>query len=156
MCDCALSLLVSVTLIFAIASHAVSLTSAVVKDDACGLLTQADILKATELKVSDGVGGAPVPGVLGRCTWTAGANKVIVTLGDAQHMSLTVSVQEQGGGTSVPGIGSKAVVVKGSGASGGFILSVLDAKGGFGVSVLGPAGTRDHVIALAKVVESHR
>jgi hypothetical protein len=35
-------------------------------------------------------------------------------------------------------------------------VSVLDAKGGFGLSILGKDGTREQAIALAKVVESHR
>lgn len=126
-------------------------------DDACGLLAQADILKATGLKVGTGVAGTPVPGTLGRCTWTAGDNRVIVTLADAKHMDLTVAAQEQSGGTSVPGVGTKAVAVKGAGfTGGGYIISVLDAKGGFGVSVLGSAGTLERVTALARIVESHR
>ena len=126
-------------------------------DNACGLLTPADILKATGLKVPEGVAGAPIPGVLGRCTWTDGKNKVIVTLADTQHMQLTIAAQEQSGGTAVPGLGSKAVAVKGSGfTGGGFIVSVLDGKGGFGVSLLGSKWTLDPVVALAKIVESHR
>ena len=39
---------------------------------------------------------------------------------------------------------------------GGYIVSVLDAKGGFGVSILGKEGTRDRGIGLAKIVESRR
>jgi hypothetical protein len=39
---------------------------------------------------------------------------------------------------------------------GGHIVNVLDAKGGFGVSILGKEGTHDRAIALAKIVESHR
>jgi len=35
-------------------------------------------------------------------------------------------------------------------------ISVLDAKGGFGVSILGKSGTRDRDIALAKLVENRR
>lgn len=127
------------------------------RDDACALLTPADVLKATGLKVGDGVAGKPIPGVLGRCTWTAGSDRVIVTLGDAKHMALTVAATEQSGGSSVAGVGSKAVAMKGAAfTGGGYILTVLDAKGGFGVSVLGPAGTLDRVVALAKIVESRR
>lgn len=138
-------------------AHAVQSSPVPATDGACGMLTQADILKATQLNVSDGVAGAPIPGTLGRCTWTAGTNKVIVTLADAQHMQRTVAAQEQSEGTSVPGLGSKAVAVKGAAfTGGGYIVSVLDAKGGFGVSLLGPAGTLDRVVALAKVVESRR
>jgi hypothetical protein len=72
-------------------------------------------------------------------------------------MQVTLAAQERSGGTSVSGLGSKAVAVKAAGMSGGgSIVSVLDAKGGFGVSLLGPAGTQDQVIALARIVESHR
>jgi hypothetical protein len=121
------------------------------------MLTQAEVLKATGLKVSDGVAGSPIPGTLGRCTWTAGTDKIIVTLADAQHMQRTITAQEQSGGAGVPALGSKAVAIKGAAfTGGGYIVSVLDAKGGFGVSLLGPAGTLDRVVALAKVVEGRR
>ncbi len=125
---------------------------------ACSLLSPSDILKATGLKVGDGAAGAPIPGTLGKCTWTGSGNtKVIVTLGDAQHMQRTIAAQEQTGGTNVSGLGSKAVAVKGAGfTGGGYIVSVLDAKGGFGVSILGADGTLDRAVALARVVESHR
>ena len=36
------------------------------------------------------------------------------------------------------------------------IVSVLDAKGGFGISILGKEGTRERAIALAKIVEGRR
>lgn len=39
---------------------------------------------------------------------------------------------------------------------GGYIVSVLDAKGGFVVSMLGNEGSRDRAIALAKIVEARR
>jgi hypothetical protein len=127
-------------------------------NDACALLTPADIAKATGITVATGSAGKPVPGVLGRCTWTGEGNaKVIVTLGDAQHMAVTVKAVEESGGESVPGVGTKAVGMKGAGFNGGgYIVNVLDAKGGFGVSILGKQGTRGGVIALAKIVESHR
>jgi hypothetical protein len=35
-------------------------------------------------------------------------------------------------------------------------VSVVDAKGGFGVSILGKEGTRERTIALAKMIESRR
>ncbi len=147
----------SIALALVLGGASRALHSSPLSDDPCGLLSQAEILKATGLKVSSGVAGKPVPGTLGRCTWTAGTNKVIVTLGDGQHMQLTVAAQEKSGGTSVPGLGSKAVGIKGAAfTGGGYIVNVLDAKGGFGVSLLGPEGTRDRVVALAKVVESHR
>jgi hypothetical protein len=125
---------------------------------ACTLLTPADIAKATGLKVDNGTVGPPVPGVLGKCTWTAGSgNRVIVTLSDAQHMQITIAATEKSGGTDVPGLGSKAVGIKAAAfTGGGYIVSVIDTKGGFGVSTLGNEGSRDHAIALAKIVASRR
>ncbi len=151
-------LLLAVNVILAMASPGrAKAVSPPTSDDACTLLSPADITKATGLKVGTGVAGTPVPGTLGRCTWTASGNRVIVTLADAAHMQITVAAQEQSGGTSVSGLGSKAVAVKGAAfTGGGYIVSVLDSKGGFGVSLLGPAGTLDRVVALAKVVESRR
>ena len=147
-------IMVAVVLLGAYAVHSTPVEAA---DGACGMLTQADILKAAGLKVSDGVAGAAIPGTLGRCTWTAGTDRVIVTLADAPHMQRTIAAEEQSGGTSVAGLGSKAVAIKGAAfTGGGYIVSVVDAKGGFGVSLLGPAGTLDRVVALARVVESHR
>jgi hypothetical protein len=127
-------------------------------DDACALLTPALIAKATSLVVGNPTPGKPIPGVLARCTWEgSNATRVIVTLADAKHMDLTVRATEQSGGAAVTGIGTKAVGSKGAPAfGGGYIVSVLDAKGGFGVSILGPGGTRDGAIALAKLVESRR
>ena len=125
---------------------------------ACSLLSPADIASATGIKVGEGTAGAHVPGTLGKCTWQGSGNtKVIVTLADAQHMGLTVAAEEQSGGTAVPGLGTKAVGIRGSGfTGGGYIISVLDAKGGFGVSILGKEGTRDRDLALAKLVASRR
>jgi len=127
-------------------------------NDACALLTKAEIQKETGLMVADATPGKPVPGVLGRCTWEGtGNSRVIVTLADAQHMGLTVKAQQQTGGEDIKGLGSTAVGIKGAGfTGGGYIVSVLDAKGGFGVSILGKDGTRERTVALAKVVESHR
>ncbi len=125
---------------------------------ACSLLTPAEIAKTTGIKVGDGTAGQQIPGTLGRCTWMGPGNtKVIVTLADEQHMQITIAAQLQGGGTPVSGVGSKAVAIRGAGfTGGGYILSVLDAKGGFGVSVLGKDGTQDRVVALAKIVEGRR
>jgi hypothetical protein len=122
------------------------------------LLTAADIAKAAGLTVGNGTAGPPIPGVLGKCTWAGSGNtKVILTLADDRHMKLTVAAQEQTGGTAVPGLGSKAVGIEGAAfTGGGYNVSVLDAKGGFGVSILGKEGTRDRAIALAKLVETHR
>ena len=127
-------------------------------DDACALLSPADIAKATTLKVGNGSLGKPIPGVLGRCTWTGdGDTKVIVTLGDAQHIGLTVSAVEQSGGEQLPGLGTKAVGTKGAPfTGGGYIVNVLDTKGGFGLSILGKDGSKERATALAKLVESHR
>lgn len=141
-----------------LASADTAAASQALASDACALLTPAEIEKATGLKVGNGAAGPPIPGVLGKCTWTGGANtKVIVTLADARHMELTITAQQQTGGTQVPGLGSKAVGIEGAGfAGGGYIINVLDAKGGFGVSILGADGTRDRVAALAKIVASRR
>jgi hypothetical protein len=127
-------------------------------DDACALLSPADIAKATTLKVGNGTAGKSIPGVLGRCTWTGDGNtKVTVILGDAQHMGLTVAATEKNGGESVPGLGTKAVGSKGAGfVGGGYVVNVLDKEGGFGISILGKDGTKDRAVALAKVVESRR
>jgi hypothetical protein len=148
-------------LLFLLAGETVGATSARIRtraDDACVLLTPAVILKATGLKVGDGTPGKPIPGVLARCTWLgSGSTKVIVTLADAKHMEITVQAQRKSGGTDVSDIGTNAVGIKGAPFNGGgYVVSVLDAHGGFGVSILGPDGTRDGVIALAKVVESRR
>lgn len=124
----------------------------------CAVLSKAEIAKATGLTVGDGVVGPAIPGVLGKCTWTtAGHTRVILTLADARHMQLTVDAQKQTGGTVIPGIGTTAVGVQGAPfTGGGYIVSVLDAQGGFGISILGSEGNRDRAVALAKVVESHR
>ena len=125
---------------------------------ACAVITPADIAKATGLTVAAGTEGKPIPGTLGRCTWSAAGNtKVILTLADAQHMELTVKAQQATGGVDVPGLGTKAVGIKGAAfTGGGYIVSVLDHKGGFGVSILGSEGTRDRAVALAKVVAGRR
>ena len=127
-------------------------------NDACALLMKAEIQKVTGLMVGDATPGKPVPGVLGRCTWDGpGNSRVIVTLTDAQHIGLTVKAVQQNGGEDIKGLGATAIGNKGAGfTGGGYIVSVVDAKGGFGVSILGKDGTRERAIALAKVVESHR
>ncbi len=126
-------------------------------DDACAVLSPADIAKTISWKVGAGTPGNPIPGVLGKCTWTNSDNgRVIVTLMDARHASITVHAWEGGGGKDVSGIGTKAVSIKATDLTGGWIVSVEDPKGGFGVSVLGAKGTEDNAIALAKVVEGRR
>jgi hypothetical protein len=126
-------------------------------DSACALLTLADISTTTGLMVTNGAAGAPIPGVLGRCTWMGkGDSRVIVTLTDASHMQTTIAAQQKSG-VELSGLGLKALGTRGAPVTGGgYIVSVLDAKGGFGVSILGKEGTQDRAIALAKVVASHR
>src|SRR5215813_1481756 len=106
---------------------------------ACALLTKAEIQKETGLMVADATPGKPVAGVLGRCTWDGPDNwRVTLTLVDAQHMGLTLKAQQQTGGEDIKGLGSTAVGSKDAGfTGGGYTVSVLDAKGGFGVSILG-------------------
>ncbi len=127
-------------------------------NNACSLLTPADIAKATTIKVGSGTVGKPMRGLLGKCTWAGQGNtKVILTLGDAQHIGIAIQAAEQTGGESIAGLGSKAAGIKGAPfTGGGYIVNVLDSKGGFGVSILGKDGTRDRSVALAKIVESHR
>ena len=126
-------------------------------DDACALLTPTDIAKALPWKVGAGAPGKPIPGIVGKCTWTNSDNgRVIVTLTDARHASITVQAWEGAGGKDLSGIGTKAVSIKATDLTGGWIVTVEDAKGGFGVSVLGAKAIEDNAIALAKVVESRR
>ena len=125
---------------------------------ACSIISQGDIAKATGITVGTGDPGKTVPGTLGECTWKAAdGTRVILTLADARHMNVAVQAQQQAGGEPLPGIGTTAVGVKAADfTGGGYIISVLDAKGGFGVSILGKGGPRDQAIALAKLVESRR
>jgi len=52
-------------------------------DDACAVLSPDDIAKTMSWKVGAGTPGKPIPGVLGKCTWTNGDNgRVIVTLAE--------------------------------------------------------------------------
>ena len=124
----------------------------------CSLLSPAEIAKATGVTVGDGVAGPTIRGTLGKCTWHgSGKTRVIVTLGDAQHMALAVAAMEQTSGDAVHGVGSKAAGIEGPPfVGGGYIINVLDAKGGFGVSMLGKEGNRARAVALARLVESHR
>jgi hypothetical protein len=126
--------------------------------DACAMLSAADITKAAGLAVENGTAGAAIPGVLGKCTWAGpGDTKVILTLADAPHMQMTMAAQERSGASAVEGVGSKAVAMKGATLTGhAYIVSVLDAKGGFGISVLGADGTPERALALARLVEGRR
>jgi uncharacterized membrane protein len=83
--------------------------------------------------------------------------KVILTFTDTDHAKITIHAQQQSGGASVPGVGSDAVGIKGAGfTGGGYIITALDSKGGFGVSILGKEGNAEKAIALAKLVASKR
>ncbi len=125
--------------------------------NACALLTPDDIAKAANVKVGTGEAGQPIPGVLGRCTWLGtGSTKVIVTLTDTSHMETTIAAEMASGGKAVSGIGSKAVANRAAAMAGGYVLSAIDAKGGFGVSLLGREGTQELVVALAKVIAEKR
>jgi len=126
-------------------------------EDACATLTPADIAKTISWKVGAGAPGKVIPGILGKCTWTASENaRVIVTLTDARHAQITIQAWQGAGGKDVPGIGTKAVSTPATDLTGGWIVTVQDAKGGFGVSVLGRSATLENAVALAKVVESRR
>lgn len=151
----AVASLVSVVVLFGHGPRSVSAASHA--DDACAVLSPDDIAKTISWKVGAGTPGKPIPGVLGRCTWTNSDNgRVILTLADARHASIAVQSWEGAGGKDVSGIGTKAVSIKAMDLTGGWIVSVEDPKGGFGVSVLGAKGTEDNAIALAKVVEGRR
>ncbi len=154
---CRLSVSGAIMVFIAVLPSIVSAEQQGSSQGACALLSPAEIAMATGVMVGTGTAGPAVPGTLGRCTWPgSGDTKVIVTLADAQHMQTTVAAQERTG-TDIPGIGSKAVGVRGASfTGGGYIISILDAKGGVGVSILGKDGTRDRAVALAKIVESHR
>ena len=129
----------------------------VMAQGACGLLSPGDITKAAGITVGSAVPGKAIPGTLGKCTWTGGKSRVIVVLTDARHMQITVEAALEGGGTAVSGLGSKAAGMEGAAfTGGGYIVNVLDAKGGFGVSILGPDGNQQRAVALAKLVESRR
>lgn len=126
-------------------------------DSACALLSPADIAKAISWNVGAGTAGPPIPGVLGKCTWATSDNaRVIVTLTDARHADITLNAQTSAGAKPVAGLGTKAVSWPATDVTGGWIVTVEDAKGGFGVSVLSRSATTNNAIALAKLVESRR
>jgi len=153
---------------YRIVSHCVVLCAVIVgsvtpsfgdsSNDACALVGAGEITKATGLTVGNGIPGTPIPGVLGRCTWQGSGNtKIVLALADTQHMQHTIEAQQASGGSPETGLGSKAVGIKGAGfTGGGYTVSVVDGKGGFGVSILGAEGTRERVLALAMLVKSHR
>ncbi len=126
--------------------------------DACKLLSRAQIAKATGLHVAKGKEGPPMAGATGNCWWVAGdGTKIVVTVADASHMQVTMQSQVQAGAEELKGIGTSAVATAGTGETeGGYNISVLDKKGGVAVSIQGSAGTSDKTAALAKVIETHR
>lgn len=127
-------------------------------NDACKLLSTADIAQATGLSVAKGQEGAPIPGALDDCWWTASdGSKIVVVTADAAHMQVTMQSQLQTGADTFDGVGTSAVGTNGiQETGGGYNLSVLDNKGGVAVSIVGGAGTSDRAIALAKVIETER
>jgi hypothetical protein len=123
----------------------------------CGLLTPGDVAKATGIAVKEGVPGRPVPGVIGRCVWPGADNtRVVVTLTDAAHAKATMAAQAGAGGEAVSGIGSSAVAFPNAPVVGGYMVTVVDGKGGFGISIQGKPGTKARAIALAKIVAARR
>ena len=126
--------------------------------DACHLLSRTQIAIATGVQVADGQQGAPIPGSLGNCWWQ-GANRtqIVVVIADASHMQVTMQSQVQAGALEVPGLGANAVGDPGTDETGGgYNLSILDAKGGVAVSILGEDGTAQRAVHLAELIEAHR
>lgn len=125
---------------------------------ACSLLSRAAISKATGLSVAKGKEGPPIAGSLSNCTWL-GPNgaKIVVTVADAPHMQMTVQSQIQSGATQFQGIGTSAVGTAGNAETeGGYNMSILDAKGGVAISILGNEGNGERAVALAKAIEARR
>jgi len=125
---------------------------------ACDLLSRAAIAKATGLHVAKGKEGPPIAGSLSNCTWL-GPNgvKIVVTVADAAPMQITMQSQIESGAAQYPGIGASAVGTAGNAETeGGYNMSILDAKGGVAVSILGNAGTGERTVALAKAIEARR
>ncbi|HEX3893840.1 MAG TPA: hypothetical protein VHW46_14785 [Terracidiphilus sp.] len=125
---------------------------------ACRLLSRATIAKATGLAVHKGKGGPPISGSLSNCTWEGPhGTRIVVTVADVPHMQTTMDSQVQSGATKIDGVGTNAVGTAGNAETeGGYNLSVMDAKGGVAVSILGNSGTGERTVALAKIIESHR
>lgn len=126
--------------------------------DACGLLSRAAIAKAAGLRVTRGKAGPPIAGSLSNCTWLGPKGvKIVVTVADAAHMQVTMQSQIQSGAAQISGIGTRAVGTAGNAETeGGYNLSILDAIGGVGVSILGKDGTAERAKALAKAIEARR
>jgi hypothetical protein len=125
---------------------------------ACGLLSRAAIANATGLRVARGKAGPSIAGSLSNCTWL-GPNgmKIVVTVADATHMQITMQSQLQSGAAQIHGIGTSAVGTVGNAETeGGYNLSILDAKGGVAISILGGNGTAEHAKALAHAIEARR
>ncbi len=68
-----------------------------------------------------------------------------------------MAAQAEAGGEAVPGIGSSAIAFPNAPpVVGGYMLTAVDEKGGFGISIQGKEGTKDRAIALAKIVTGRR
>ena len=125
----------------------------------CALLSPSQIAHITGLHVpAAGQQGAPMAGAQANCRWRADdGTEIIVVLADASHMQVTMQSQEQAGADAIPGVGLTAVGTQGNDETeGGYNMSVLDAKGGVAVSILGAQGTQERTIALAKTIEAER
>jgi hypothetical protein len=149
---------IATSILFVLAVAFSSPANAQTNVNACGLLSASDIARATGLRVHEGKAGAPMAGAIGNCKWMGSkGTAVIVTLGDTQHMQVTMQSQLQAGASPLPGIGASAVETKGTDETeGGYNISFLDSKGGVGVSIRGGGGTSDRTIALAKLIATHR
>ncbi len=97
-------------------------------------------------------------GAQANCHWRADdGTEIVVVLADASRMQVTMQSQEQAGADSISGVGLTALGTQGGDETeGGYNMSVLDAKGGVAVSILGAQGTQERAIALAKLIETER
>jgi hypothetical protein len=122
------------------------------------LLSPSEISKATGLTVGKGRQGPKIAGSNRSCVWSASdGTRIIVVLSNAQQMQTTMDSMAQTGGAVYSGLGMGAVGTNGiPETGGGYNLSVVDPKGGVGITIPGSAGTSDRTVALAKVIEKHR
>jgi hypothetical protein len=127
-------------------------------EDACALLSAGEVNAATGLTVSSGTPGPAIPGIVGKCTWTAqDGTKIVITLRDVRHIQATLEAQERAGGTAVAALGAQAIGLPAPAfAGGGYLIGVLDRQGGFEVSVLGAGGSETRALALARRIEAQR
>jgi len=72
-------------------------------------------------------------------------------------MQVTMQSQLESGATKFQGIGTAAVGTAGNNETeGGYDMSILDARGGVAISILGNSGTSARTVALAKLIERRR